>query len=509
MSNKIKFNKKQRLAIQKVDKFIDQVDSRYFYLFGYAGTGKTFLISQIIAKLLRDQKIENVYVCAPTNVALNILSSYFKKVLDPDKDDDVLKRIIFLTIHRLLELRPHIANENGMKIFDNKDKSKALTDGKKKLIVIDECSMISSGIITSLDEYAQTEKMKTIFLGDHKQLNPVNEKESKVFSMFVSNYEYHILLDEIMRTKSDNIKDACGAVREWDYVTGLNPLIESLIAIHNRKGSKSFKMFHKKKTHVGTTWFKYIIGKINGGLTPIILPWTNGAADFYNDIIRKEIHPDEDLTDFLTGDCLIFNDYYQGTKREPDGSVSPTKFYTANMCKIVSIEPGKPIDIKWRSVRAAKQANAKQRAFNSLLSKFDSLMEISNIQIAALTVQRILDDGSIDEHPTYINTISRVSMSEYNDLIGSFKKSIELFYKKYKSEKYCETLWKKYYGFLIEPYANINYSYSITTHKAQGSTYPIACVDLQNISLNSNKVEMARALYTAMTRASEELLVLI
>ena len=66
--------------------------------------------------------------------------------------------------------------------------------------------------------------------------------------------------------------------------------------------------------------------------------------------------------------------------------------------------------------------------------------------------------------------------------------------------------WRKIYD---EPFASVNYGYSITTHKAQGSSFQDAYVDLNDILQNPKPVESHKCAYTAVTRASNELHVLI
>ena len=53
-------------------------------------------------------------------------------------------------------------------------------------------------------------------------------------------------------------------------------------------------------------------------------------------------------------------------------------------------------------------------------------------------------------------------------------------------------------------------SYAITTHKSQGSNYKVVFVDMENIiTFNTNQVESYRCLYTAITRTSKYLNILM
>ena len=60
-----------------------------------------------------------------------------------------------------------------------------------------------------------------------------------------------------------------------------------------------------------------------------------------------------------------------------------------------------------------------------------------------------------------------------------------------------------------EPFANVNYGYCTTVHKSQGSTYHNVYVDINDILNNSRLDEMKRCMYTAVTRCSNKIILLI
>ena len=77
-------------------------------------------------------------------------------------------------------------------------------------------------------------------------------------------------------------------------------------------------------------------------------------------------------------------------------------------------------------------------------------------------------------------------------------------------DKLIESIWICFYESLIDIFADISYGYCITTHKSQGSTFSNVYVDMNNIILkNQNHEESYRCLYTAITRTSEKLNILI
>lgn len=68
--------------------------------------------------------------------------------------------------------------------------------------------------------------------------------------------------------------------------------------------------------------------------------------------------------------------------------------------------------------------------------------------------------------------------------------------------------WHPYYA-LLEFYADLRPAYAITAHKSQGSTFQSVFVDLRDIYTNRKQSEADRCLYVAITRASENVFILM
>ena len=66
--------------------------------------------------------------------------------------------------------------------------------------------------------------------------------------------------------------------------------------------------------------------------------------------------------------------------------------------------------------------------------------------------------------------------------------------------------WDEYYDYK-EHFAHVDYSYAMTTHKAQGSTFTRTFVDVEDINTCPNYSEIGRLKYVATTRASDSLVV--
>lgn len=484
------FNEKQALALTLLHKFIKQTKHKIFYLLGYAGTGKTFLISHALHQMLSKKLINKTLVCSPTHKALNVIESYMKQ--SSYSDPDILSKISFMTVHKLLEFRPVIITKDGSQIFKAVAESKFLKQICNQLIVIDECSMITKEMIKELHKYINLYAIRILFLGDPKQLAPINETESVIFQNIRPKYRYHITLDEIMRTDSINIKEVATLIRKWN---GLDSLGKLLVPIYKADNKKLFRIYRKQKN----TWFKHFIKKLNTDAMPIILTWRNISSNTHNRLIREHIHHKAktklDLSDYLVGDHVVFNNYYVN----PD----KTNFYTSDVVKITKITYEKRKLFDWSTALLQTSKTNADMLFNKLLQKL-ALIE-DQFNICCLTVNRI---NTTDE-PIVIYTISKPDLAKYYEQLNSIQEHIEHFYQQSRSDIHADKLWKIYHKEIIGVYADIDFGYSLTVHKSQGSTFDIVIIDVADINDNVDTNEFAKLFYTGATRAARELWLLL
>ena len=156
---------------------------------GSEGTGKTFMINELIRQLIVHCK-GTIACTAPTNKAVSVLQNKIS----------VKGKINFMSTHAALKMKRFVNEETG-DIYFKPDYTKKFPplEGISYLIV-DEASMISKEMLDYIEEWATKQKCKTVFLGDEKQLPPVNEINTPVFS---KNYPCVELL-EIIRQKGGN-----------------------------------------------------------------------------------------------------------------------------------------------------------------------------------------------------------------------------------------------------------------------------------------------------------------
>jgi len=133
---------------------------------GYAGTGKTTMISEIATAVRKNNIAHRIAFCAFTGKAADVLRQKVAHI--------VQKKDTCSTIHKLMYIP-----EYG---WDPKKKVKIIIGWEKKeridadLIIIDEASMVSKDMISDLKSY----RIPILAIGDGFQLPPVGSNHNMV-----------------------------------------------------------------------------------------------------------------------------------------------------------------------------------------------------------------------------------------------------------------------------------------------------------------------------------------
>lgn len=104
-----------------------------------------------------------------------------------------------------------------------------------------------------------------------------------------------------------------------------------------------------------------------------------------------------------------------------------------------------------------------------------------------------------------IPVISKESMGQYKAIMQAYTKEAKELVAKGTNPALA---WASYYEFKAQ-FAYLKYSYAITAHKSQGSTYESVAVNLRDILKNNDKSERDKIIYTVLTRAAKRVLVLV
>ena len=139
------------------------VNSNFLVISGGPGTGKTTIVSVILA--LRREKPSEIILCAPTGKAQmrmkQALDQQLKNLCDEHRREEI-RQIQSSTIHRMLAWD----RKNGT--FRHGPKNPL----RYKLFIVDECSMIAQSLMVSLLK-AVPDDAAVILLGDRYQLSSV------------------------------------------------------------------------------------------------------------------------------------------------------------------------------------------------------------------------------------------------------------------------------------------------------------------------------------------------
>ena len=187
-------NRKQQLAVEQICTFIsDKKNKSIFVLKGYAGTGKTFIISNVVKNLWKIKK--SVILLAPTGRSAKVLSGYCEKEA--------------FTIHKEIFYTKN--NYSGSLDFSLK-----VNKHKDTLFIVDEASMIgtnrsegvglfSQSLLDNVIKYVYSGfKCKLLIVGDSAQLPPIKSNLSyslndEYLSKEYDKNIYSVELDQVVR----------------------------------------------------------------------------------------------------------------------------------------------------------------------------------------------------------------------------------------------------------------------------------------------------------------------
>jgi len=214
-------NKDQQAVFMKVIKFINGPD-QFMDVSGGAGTGKTYLISQIADGILKHQTnktMHSVAITATTNKAAAVISDAM-----PHRAGEIG------TIYSFMNLRVSENFSTGVvKIVPTPNW--CVHSGT--LIIVDECSMVNSDLFKYINKGIDS-TCKVLFVGDKNQLAPVKENISPIYnqkgmntgllSVSVRNAGQQALMDlceqakqTVLTGKFTRIKEVPGVI---DFVDG-------------------------------------------------------------------------------------------------------------------------------------------------------------------------------------------------------------------------------------------------------------------------------------------------
>ncbi|RXQ90418.1 DUF2075 domain-containing protein [Ancylomarina salipaludis] len=440
----------QKHAIDELSDFLtsSQNDS-LFLLKGYAGTGKTTLVSALVASLSK-MEIKTVLL-APTGRAAKVLSHYCGHNAH--------------TIHKKIYRQKSLTD--GFGIF-NLDRNLS----RDTIFLVDEASMISnysneasafgSGCLLDdlIDYVSAGVNCRLILIGDVAQLPPIGIDVSPALDPKELESCYNLTVKEVVLTQvlrqaeeSGILKNATELRRMLDENESGYPKLETqrFPDIVRISGAELIE-------EISSAHYKY------GLEETMVLSRSNKRANQYNQGIRNSILYRED--EITVGDYLMV--------------VKNNYFWTADVKEIDFIANGDIVEIvrigKYVELYGFRYVEVSVRFPDYKDLELDTLIMLDtlNIESASLTSE---------DNKKLFFTISE----DYAD-IHSKKKRFE----KVRNNKFFNAL-------------QVKFAYAITCHKAQGGQWRAVFVDQGFINEDMLNREYYRWLYTALTRATEKL----
>ena len=444
-------NRKQQLAVEQICTFInDKKNKSIFVLKGYAGTGKTFIISNVVKNLWKIKK--SVILLAPTGRSAKVLSGYCEKEA--------------FTIHKEIFYTKN--NYSGSLDFSLK-----VNKHKDTLFIVDEASMIgtnrsegvglfSQSLLDNVIKYVYSGfKCKLLIVGDSAQLPPIKSNLSyslndEYLSKEYDKNIYSVELDQVVR------QDVNSGI--LSYATSIREKIE-LKEFHDIK----FKLNgfgDLIRVEDGEDLMNLLNDSYNkyGAEQTAVIVRSNKRANIYNKNIRERILLNENI--ITVGDLLMVvkNNYHWLNNKRDLGFIA-----NGDIIKIEEIHSIKKLyGFNFAEVKISMVDYPKLNAFDTVLILDTLEINTPSLQFSSTTnlYQEILKD--------------------YMDIKTKYKRHLSV-----KKNKYFNAL-------------QVKFAYSFTCHKSQGGQWDSVFLEFPYLP-NGLDEDFFRWLYTAMTRAKNKL----
>lgn len=442
---------KQDIFFQQIAAFItNNNNDEIFVLKGYAGTGKTTVISTIVNNL---QEINKKYVLlAPTGRAAKVIANYAQKPA--------------FTIHKKIYF-PKKNSNGGLSFTLQQNKH------KNTFFIVDEASMISNtntesklyengSLLDDLISYIYSgTNCKMILLGDTAQLPPVNLDISpaldiKTLGMHYNKEVQHIELDEVMRQEENS-----GILFN---ATQLRELLKDDFLDDFRFDVKNFKDIvrlsdgYDIQDAINWAYSNYSIED-----TAFIVR-SNKRANQYNQQIRSKILDKE--SELSAGDYLMVvkNNYFWLKENDDAGFIA-----NGDIVEVLQIFNIKELyGFQFANVKIRMVDYPNQRPFETVF-----LLNTIASESPSLTFEES-------------NRLYEEVMKDYENESSKYKK-----FQKVKENEYFNAL-------------QVKFSYAITCHKSQGGQWNTVFIEQPYLPDGINR-DYIRWLYTAVTRAKDKL----
>lgn len=452
----IVYTDEQQKAIDKIVGFIKNDKGREIRLVGSAGTGKTFILREIISQV-EELKLP-ITIIAPTHKACKVA----KESINEGKElfDNVYTPI---TLAKALGKIPEIKIEDGKQVFVDGWGTTPLSG----IIIVDEASMVCQADLNKMQDIVGDNGI-ILYVLDPIQLPPI-DNEGDVPPVYQLSIE-EATLTQTQRFYSDsNIGFIASTIRDKD--TQLSNI--------NWKGFAHY-FADKHDVNVYTDEDLFLDSFINSMTehnwsenpdSVRCLSYTNKQVDKYNKHVKLEYF-ENDTTSPVAGEVFIAKKPF--SRITPDST--PLEIFKGNKRYMVRfINNGEEFTLV-EMIGTGTFVHPKYKDLPIHYEKWSCLKE----------------DGT----QFISNLVCNKSKKNYNKI----DKDLTQIALDTKADKAKRTAWAKKYKF-IECFDNCKRAYALTVHSSQGSTFKHIYFDMSSMLYSHNSRRIRRALcYTAMTR---------
>jgi len=436
----------QSSLIESLSVFLtSQEREKAFLLKGYAGTGKTSVVSALVKTF--DELAQKVMLLAPTGRAAKVLSHYSGHPA--------------FTIHKKI-YRQKSAADFVFTLDNNLH--------KHTLFIVDEASMIANmsgegsmfGSGQLLDDLVQyvygSDGCSMILLGDTAQLPPVMQPVSPALELsklqsFGLNVTEFTLTQVVRQAEESGILFNATALRNnlQEGTTHLHPQFEvaPFTDIRNLPGDELIDTLQAEYNKTGVE-------------DTIVITRSNKRANLYNNGIRARVFQKEE--ELSGGDLvMVVKNNYFWSKDYPEMEF----IANGDVAEVQRI-------LRYRELYGFRFADVLLRFID-----YDCEIEV-----------RILVEALQAETPASLNEMNKKlyeAVSEDYAHIGN------------RRERAKEMQKNEFYNAL-----QVKFAYAVTCHKAQGGQWKTVFIDQGNIPEEQLNTDYYRWLYTALTRATEK-----
>ena len=474
-------------------------------LSGYAGTGKTWLAVHLIEAACASGL--RVAVCAPTHKAVSVITAKLNRI--------ARTKVWSGTLHALLGLKLRETHEGVMRITLDRH-PKTLYFEAYDLVFVDESSMVGPDLLAYIERFVRGARTRVLYIGDPGQLLPVEERLTTddpqqglvlgeqgaltppVFTYTATRHD----LTEIVRQKSTGrphpIIQLAGEIRR--YIEGeasgiFDPeTIGRYLAEHRRDlpGVHLARACHAAEGAV-------TLRRRRPAKDIRVIAWRNRVVDERNRFIHRGLSTlyggdDKKAFDgapFWPGETLIARETLYAFRCEARMAERAPNVWEEALAPVEGDGSPNGADRERRDALVDLVANNTELTVTLCEPLRHPYLDIPSWRVHAQAAGAETADVElfVAHDPAEYQRLVRKTWAAYR---AAGHRSPEDFRRAWAVTRAC---------------APVMHAYAMTAHKAQGSTFHYALIDvpdLYGMATSGHAHDYHRALYVAVTRAAEQ-----